>query len=103
MIEALDYKDGATTAKISGNEESAKSKPAAEKLQVEPDHRDHRPEPDIKAEADEEGRVKPAPAAKPQNRRNIFEKFFRPSEKPKETPNPRTAPAKPASRWHLPF
>jgi penicillin-binding protein 2 len=82
-LEALDYK--ANTAKVkdekdkkssgSSREESASSKPAAQKIQMEADKRS---QPDIKPEADDAGRVPKTPAGKPQNRRNFFERFLHP-------------------------
>lgn len=97
---ALDYKDP-TGGKLLIKEESASNKPAAEKVQMEAD----RAEPDIKPEADAEGRVehaKPAPQQN-QNRRNIFQKFLHPNDNAKESPKPHATPTPNPRRNHWPF
>ena len=93
MIASLDYKEGSGAKLAEEKEESASSKPPAEKLQME----SGRGEPDIKPEADDQGRVERAQPAKPQNRRNIFERFFHPNANPKENPKPAQTPHR--SRW----
>jgi hypothetical protein len=99
MIAALDYKEGSGAKLVPEKEESANSKPPAEKIQME----SGRAEPDIKPEADAQGHVERAQPSKQQNRRNIFERFFHPGDNPKESPKPRATPAQPPHRNHWPF
>jgi penicillin-binding protein 2 len=96
QIAALDFKGGGAT--LATDQESADTKKPAEKAQMD----QAKVEPDIKPEADAQGRVIPraekAGAPAQPDHRNIFEKFFHPNKKPSAPPSD-APPEKRRSHW----
>jgi len=95
-IAALDYKGGGATLGPS-DQESANGKKTTGKVQMEGAKID----PDIKPEADAQGRVSASNAKPAPDRRNFFEKFLHPLKKP-NNPQPEATPQE-KRRSHWPF